>query len=324
MQYAPSSGSTFICFLLFAFYTALDGYAYHYTLNLDEEKLDLKTDVAYAETQRALLFTITAILGVSAVLYVLHKCVDSYCLLVLRLIANFCAMAIFFGYKCGVLDEDGNIDTDGVKDYSFSNASDWGSTVAFAAAWVVISTFEIYELGYTVCMHWIVKIQVFLFWALLATCFCISGEKLLDDVDMDGTESEDIYAKLLLGVAGSSALAALLFLLYFMCELGEFVRLHMLVGGLTGTLLLATFCYQTYQFRDMMKEWKESEECQSPLIDCGDLYDYAMMLHNIHFAEMVCICLAIMATVGFDFVFLAPVVHGPNPSSKQGITIQIA
>jgi hypothetical protein len=318
MQSSPAGGSTFICFLLFAFYAGIHGYSFHYKLNSEAyPDPDLDQEI-HAKTQRALLFAISAILVVSAVFYTLHKCVDSYCMLILRLIANFCAMVIYLGFACGVtgvLDEDGNINTNVAKDYSFSNASEWSSTVAFAGAWIMISTFEIYEMGFTLSTQWVVKMQVFLFWALLATCFCISGEKLLADVDMDGTGKEDIYAKLLLGVAGSSALAALLFLFFCMCELtGEFVRFHMFVGGLTSILLLAAFGYQTYEFRKAMKEFEEYE-----------FYDAIMTHHNINFAGQVCLSLAIMATVGFDSVFFAPVVHGPNPSSKQGhTTIQIA
>jgi len=313
---------SFTCFASFALYAACIGFSYHVLIN-DREKIcedhgvecgifevDGQND-EYYETQSILAFTVAAILGLTSVFYCIYHCIESYCMLLLRIIGNVCAMLIFLGASCGVLSKDGKIDTNAVRDYSFSTASDWGSTVAFAIAWIAISAFEINEFALAssrIHVRLLIKAMVFLFWALLAVSTCVSGEKLLNDFELEATDAESVYSKLLLATAGASALAAIMFALFSMCEVGEFAKLHMLAGGLTGILFVAAVGYQSYHYREDLNEWEKDiadGKNEATIAFWEDYVDYLMKFHNIHVAGDVFLGLAIFMSIGFDWLFLS-------------------
>merc|ERR1712083_1164504 len=98
------------------------------------------------------------------------------------------AMVIFLGFKCEVLNKDVSLQDD-AKD-TLSSQSE--STVAFALAWVIISTFELNENSFCQyhCTRWVAKAQLFLFWVLFAVSTCVEGEELLENAK----EAEDTEA----------------------------------------------------------------------------------------------------------------------------------
>jgi len=299
MVRAPVSGFSLTCFLFFAVYTACFAAYYHKYITFfgdlySEEVLDR------LETRRNLLVATTAMLGLTTFFfYPLYKCLGSQTMLALRLLGNLAAMLVFLGFQAGVLSEDG-IDSQAVRDHSFSNLSDWGSTVAFGCAWVLISTFEINE---TVICHrtitrLIVKFQVFMFWALYAVAFLISGEELLDDVDV--TDTEGVYSKLLFSAAAASGLAALMFAFYCTCEVQEFLRLHMLFGGLFVILRISANVYESVNYRKDLKEhystWINRDAAEQ-------LYEHYLIVKNIQDVGNSFLLFAVLQIVGFDNYF---------------------
>jgi len=223
---------------------------------------------------------------------------------------NLAAMLIFLGYKAGVLSEDG-LDEDGVKEYSFSNVSDWGSTIAFACAWVFISLFELNQVEFctkecTRCgqnvMRWVVKFAVMAFWSFLAVCFCITGEAILNETDIDLQDSKDAYSKILLAAAATSAVGAFAFACFATCEFAEFLKLHMIFGVLTVLLLVAAVIYQSVDYRKDLNEYCD----RYPDFDAvQDLCDNLELIHNLHVAGDVFCALAITQVIGFDSYFFA-------------------
>jgi len=306
MAQAPVSGLSMTCFLFFGVYTACMAAFWHKMLTFFGDT-DFYTDelIEEWETRRNLLIATTAFLGITTfIFYPVYKCLELQTMLALRLVGNLVAMLIYLGYEAGVLSEDG-IDSQAVRNYSFSNASDWGSTVAFACAWVMISTFEINE---TVFCHrqitrWIVKFQVFMFWALYAVAFCIFGEKLLDGVDV--TDTESVYSKLMIAAAGASALAALMFAFYCTCEVQEFLKLHMLFGGLFIILSVSALAYESINWRkDLKEEYSQYLDC----IFCDkeayqELYDHLVFVKNLQDAGNSFVVFAVLQIIGFDNYF---------------------
>jgi len=315
MPQAPASGVSFTFFVFFAAYTGILGFYYHEQADYYSDSPYLTDLVDDYETRRSLLLAIAAILAITSfVFYASYKCLELQTMLLLRLVGNLAAMLIYLGYQAGVLSEDG-LDSDAVKDYSFSNASDWGSTVAFACAFVFIAAFEINEtvLCSRQITRWIVKFQVFVFWGLFAVALCISGEALLDDVDL--TDSESIYSKLLIASAGASALAAFLFGCYCTCEIQEFLKLHMLFGGITVTLFVSATGYQSYEYRkDLQELLKDNEEALK----------HWVWTHNLHIASQSFLSLALYQIVGFDNYFFASQPKAVAPSAdRETKTIQL-
>jgi len=327
----PSAFSSFLCFIFFAIFTACHGYGFY--VRRYEELCDGcttdedKEDFDYYKTQFILLFTIASILGVSSIFYALHRCVESYCMLILRLIANVCAMLIFLGFACDALSEDG-INTGKVKDLTFSTAGDWGSTVAFALAWLAISAFEINELSFAskrIHVRAFVKIQVFLFWALLAVSFCISGNELLDEADIKATDPENVYSKMILAMAGMCALAGILFAIFCFVEVAEFAKLHMIAGALTSILYVSSIGYQSYHFRERMDDMKEEMIGEGENSDIWeDIFDHFMKIHNCRVAGDVFLSLALFMSIGFDWYFLHNFqAAGNDKSNKPTVQIQL-
>jgi len=330
-MHAPAACSSFLCFFCFGVCAACHGYAFYVSrydkicdgCDFDEREEEFD----YYETQLTLLFTVASILGVSSIFYALYRCVESYCMLILRLIANVCAMIIFLGFSCDALSEDG-INTSKVRDLTFSTAGDWGSTVAFAAAWVAISAFEINELTFAsrrIHVRVFVKIQVFLFWALLAVSFCVSGYDLLDDADIEATDSESVYSKIILAMAGMCALAGILFAIFCFVEVAEFAKLHMIAGALTSILYVSSIGYQSYHFRERMDEMKEEMIGEGENSDIWeDIFDHFMKIHNCRVAGDVFLSLALFMSIGFDWYFLHNFqAAGNDKSNKPTVQIQL-
>jgi len=310
IMHAPAACSSFLCFFCFGVCAACHGYAFYVSRydkicdGCDFDKREEEFD--YYETQLTLLFTVASILGVSSIFYALYRCVESYCMLILRLIANVCAMIIFLGFSCDALSEDG-INTSKVRDLTFSTAGDWGSTVAFAAAWVAISAFEINELTFAsrrIHVRVFVKIQVFLFWALLAVSFCVSGYDLLDDADIEATDSESVYSKIILAMAGMCALAGILFAIFCFVEVAEFAKLHMITGALASILYVSSIVYQSYHFREHMDDLEDELAVGRNSDKMEKIFDHFMKIHNCRVAGDVFLALAWFSTIGFDLYFL--------------------
>lgn len=314
---APAAASTVLAFAFFAGYTACLGYYYDISqdLPLIEFSSDEKDEL---NTNSMLLYTVTAILCVTTLLYGLFKCIESQCMLILRMVGNFCAMVIFLGYKCEVLNTDGTLELD-----TYSTESKSTPTVAFALAWVLISTFEVNENSFCKyrCTKWVAKAQLFFFWVLLAVAACFEGEDLLEKAkDAEDNEAK-ISAWLLLGFAIAAALSALCFVLFSLCEVTEFIRLHMLAGSLTGLLYIAHVGYHYYHFRKTVNEW--IDESESSLFK--EFYESLLKLLNWQFAGNFCLGVSILCTVGFDQFFLAaPVMVKSSQPQKPAVTIQIA
>jgi len=268
-----------------------------------------------------LLIATSVLLGITSfIFYPAFKCSNMQTMLGLRLLGNLTAMLIYLGYEAGVLDEDG-IDSQAMKNYSFSNASDWGSTVAFACAWVMIATFEINE---TVICHrtitrWIVKFQVFMFWALYAVAFVISGEELLDDVDV--TDTEGVYSKLLISAAAASGLAALMFAFYCTCEVQEFLKLHMLFGGLFVILRISANVYESVNYRKDLKEYYSTWIMRDT---AEQLYEHYLIVKNITDVGESFLLFAVLQIVGFDnYFFVKQQNNGGRVADNKVIQLEL-
>jgi len=323
MAQAPVSGFSMTCFLFFAIFTACLA-AYHHKVLTFFGEHNADDWVDEMETRRNLLIATSVLLGITSfIFYPAFKCSNMQTMLGLRLLGNLTAMLIYLGYEAGVLDEDG-IDSQAMKNYSFSNASDWGSTVAFACAWVMIATFEINE---TVLCHrqitrWIVKFQVFMFWALVSVSMCIPAEKLLDDVDV--TDTESVYSKLLIAASAACALGALMFAIYCTCEVQEFLKLHMLFGGLFVILFISSQAYESYNWRKDLNE-SYTPEIRERHEMYQELYDHWLFLKNVQDAAAAFLAFAMLQVVGFGNYFSVSqqkVVSGPV-AKNQVIQLEV-
>jgi len=312
---SSTATSSFLAFAFFAGYAFCTGY--FFDLHASSSLVEDETEASESETKVILLYIVTAILCGTTVLYGLFKCVGSQCMLILRAVGNFCAMVIFLGFKCEVLNKDVSLQDD-ATDTLFSQSE---STVAFALAWVIISTFELNENSFCQyqCTRWVAKAQLFLFWVLLAVSFCVEGTEQLRKKEVEDTEAKT-SAYLLIGTAVAAALAALCFVLFSLCEATEFVRLHVLAGSLTGILYISFIGHQYYHFRKQIYDSINETENEFLI----ELYEFMLKLCNWHFAGTLCLGLSILCTIGFDhFFFAAPTVK-TSQSQRPGVTIQIA
>lgn len=310
MQKNLASGCSFACFLLFAMYNACYAWAWHLHFK-DAEEYFGSENADYYETNRNLLIAVSSLIVISSfVFYPLFALGTMQTGLILRLLGNLTAMLIFLGYKAGVLSEDG-LEEDRVKEYSFSNASDWGATIAFACAWVFISLFELNQMTFctkesTRCgqnvMRWVVKFAVMAFWSLLAVAFCVTGDAILNETEIDFKDSKNAYSKILLAAAATSAVAALCFACFATCEFAEFLKLHMIFGVLTALLYLSAVIYESV---DMRNEFNEVCEKYQDFDTLQDLCDTVEFIHNLHVAGEVFCMLAIAQVVGFDSYFFS-------------------
>jgi len=314
MASAPVSGFSVTCWLLFAAYAGCKGYYYHLQADFYPHYQE------YYETQRNLCFAVGAMLLITTfVFYHIYSCLKLQTFLILRLLGNLAAMVVFLGYEAKVLSEDG-LDQEAIDYYSFDNMSDWGSTIAWSCAWLFIAAFEINEASFCSrkCLRWVVKFQCLMFWVLLAIAFGIPGEELLDQVDLK--DSENVYSKLLIATAGAGALAAFLFACYCTCEVDEFLKLHMVAGGLTVALWSSSFGYQSYETRKMYTE----TTCESSLNALTDnrLCKHKLLSHNVYIAAYSMITLALVQVVGFNNYFFASQ-QKRDPASAANPAIQI-
>lgn len=318
MNYNESStaASTFLAFAFFAGHAFCTGY--FYDLLASNKLVEDETEASEEETKAILLYIVAAILCGTTVLYGLFKCVGSQCMLILRAVGNFCAMVIFLGFKCEVLNKDVSLQDD-AKD-TLSSQSE--STVAFALAWVIISTFELNENSFCQyhCTRWVAKAQLFLFWVLFAVSTCVEGEELLENAK----EAEDTEAKtsayLLIGTTVAAALAALCFVLFSLCEATEFIRLHVLAGSLTGILYISSIGHQYYHFYKEVNDLIDETENELLI----EFYEFMLKLGNWHFAGALCLGFSILCTIGFDQFFFATPTMKSSQSQRPGVTIQIA
>lgn len=322
MNYNQSStaASSFLAFAFFAGYAFCTGYFYDLIAS-NELVFEEKTEGSDEETKAILLYIVTAILCGTTVLYGLFKCVNSQCMLILRVVGNFCAMVIFLGFKCEVLNKDVSLQDD-AKD-TLSSQSE--STVAFALAWVIISTFELNENSFCQyqCTRMVAKAQLFLFWVLLAVSCCVEGEELLENAkNAEDTEAKT-SAYLLIGTAAAAALAACCLVLFSLCEAMEFIRLHVLTGSLTAILFISSIGHQYYHLHKLIND--EIDETENEFLI--EWLEFMLKLNNWHFAGALCGALSILCTVGFDqFFFAEPTMKSSQPQTSQrpGVTIQIA
>lgn len=310
MEKDLASGCSFACYLLFALHSACYAWAYHTKLH-DANEFFGSNNADYYETNRNLLLAVSSLIAfTSFVCYPLFALGTMQTGLILRLLGNLAAMLIFLGYKAGVLSEDG-LDEDGIKEYSFSNVSDWGATIAFACAWVFISLFELNQVVFctkesTRCgqnaLRWVVKFAVMAFWSFLAVCFCITGEAILNETDIDLQDTKDAYSKILLAAAATSAVGAFAFACFATCEFAEFLKFHMIFGVLTVLLLIAALIYHSVDFRKDLNEFRDT---YSNLDLIQDMCDDLEFIHNLHLAGDVFCTLAVTQVIGFDSYFFA-------------------
>jgi len=291
-------------------YNACYAWAWHLHLK-DAEEYFGSENADYYETNRNLLIAVSSLIVISSfVFYPLFALGTMQTGLILRLLGNLTAMLIFLGYKAGVLSEDG-LEEDRVKEYSFSNASDWGATIAFACAWVFISLFELNQMTFctkesTRCgqnvMRWVVKFAVMAFWSLLAVAFCVTGDAILNETEIDFKDSKNAYSKILLAAAATSAVGAFAFACFATCEFAEFLKFHMIFGVLTVLLLIAALIYHSVDFRKDLNEFRDT---YSNLDLIQDMCDDLEFIHNLHLAGDVFCTLAVTQVIGFDSYFFA-------------------
>ena len=91
---------------------------------------------------------------------------------------------------------------------------------------------------------------------------------------------ESVYAKLLIAASAACALAALMFAVYCTCEVQEFLKLHMLFGGLFVILFISSGAYESYNWRKDMNEMYTPELRERSEI-YQQTYDHWMFMRNV-------------------------------------------